>query len=307
VADLDRLTRLFQAIAARDWKAAEDQARQVAAAEERIGHHVAAQRLRGALHHNGSSSGADSTAAAPHVAESSQSGYFLTSALMPVSAERGLGELRLQRAARNTLEEVVEEWQRHEELAAHHIERRTKLLFHGPPGCGKSISARALGRELKLPVYVVRFDAIVGAYLGQTALHLRQVFRFVETTACVLLIDEIDALGKRRGNPLDVGELDRVVIALLQELEHSRPAGLLIATSNIGGQLDDALWRRFDLVLKFPSPSRADLHAFASQRANARQVPLTKQIRKLLARAKSYADAERMIDAGERRRILHGR
>jgi SpoVK/Ycf46/Vps4 family AAA+-type ATPase len=153
-------------------------------------------------------------------------------------------------------------------------------------------------------VYVVRFDSIVGAYLGQTALHLRQVFRFAETTPCVLLIDEIDALGKRRGSPFDVGELDRVVIALLQELEHSHPAGLLVATSNIGQQLDDALWRRFDLVLEFPPPSRAEVLSFITQQANARQLSLPKRLRETMARRRTYADAQRAIDAEERRRIL---
>lgn len=179
--------------------------------------------------------------------------------------------------------------------------------IHGPPGCGKSITARAMGRELSLPVYVVRFDAVVGAYLGQTALHLRQLFRFAETTPSILLIDEIDALGKRRGNPLDVGELDRVVIALLQELEHSNPAGLLIATSNLAKQLDDALWRRFDLVLDFPFPARKDLRSFWSNAAKAKHVKLTNGLRESLARTKTYAEAERLLEAEERRRILSSR
>jgi SpoVK/Ycf46/Vps4 family AAA+-type ATPase len=304
VPDLNRLTKLFQAIAARDWKALEDVARQVAADEERIGHHVAAQRLRGALHENGSAGGLGSVGPISDSTEIGRSTYFLSSALMPVAADRDLSEIRLRGAARTSLREVVEEWLRQEELAARHISRRTKLLFYGPPGCGKSVTARAIGRELKLPVYVVRFDSIVGAYLGQTALHLRQVFRFAETTPCVLLIDEIDALGKRRGSPFDVGELDRVVIALLQELEHSHPAGLLVATSNIGQQLDDALWRRFDLVLEFPPPSRAEVLSFITQQANARQLSLPKRLRETMARRRTYADAERAIDAEERRRIL---
>src|SRR5208283_5165649 len=119
-----------------------------------------------------------------------------------------------------------------------------KILLHGPPGCGKSLTARAIGHELSLPVYTLRFNAIVGAFLGQTAQRLRQLFEFASTTSCVLLIDEIDALGKRRGNPMDVGELDRIVISLLQELEHSEPKGLLIAASNLARSLDEALWRR---------------------------------------------------------------
>lgn len=301
MADLNRLTRLFQAIAARDWPSAEAIATDVANGEEQIGHHAAAQRLRGALHPNGRSSGL--SAMNPEAAPGGSTS-FLSSALSRVAADRSLNDLRLKPTMRKILKEIVAEWLHRDQLVAGHIERRTKLLFHGPPGCGKSITARALARELGLPVYVVRFDAIVGAYLGQTALHLRQLFRFAEVTPCVVLVDEIDALGKRRGSPLDVGELDRVVIALLQELEHSRPGGLLVATSNLARQLDDALWRRFDLVLEFPRPSREELRLFSVQRAKARGVNHAQRFEASLARARSYADVERLIDAEQRRRLL---
>jgi len=184
MADLNRLAKLFHALSARDWGAAEAIALQVAQNEERIGHHAAAQRLRGALHPNGRSSEAAHTG--PPAVEAGASTYFLSSALHPVALDRGLPELRLTSTARAALQDVIAEWSHRDQLAARHLDRRTKLLFHGPPGCGKSVTARAMGRELGLPVYVVRFDAVVGAYLGQTALHLRQLFRFAETTAGTL-------------------------------------------------------------------------------------------------------------------------
>ena len=116
------------------------------------------------------------------------------------------------------------EWNHREKLKDRGIARRSKLLFYGPPGCGKSLTANALATELAIPLFLVRFDAVIGAYLGQTAIHLRQLFQFAETTPCVLLFDELDALGKKRGNPTDVGELDRIVIALMQELEAFPPS-----------------------------------------------------------------------------------
>jgi hypothetical protein len=306
LADLNHLAKLFRAVAARDWNSAVAVAREVASAEERIGHHVAAQRLRGALTSNGHGLRADSVGEGPELSQSGSSTYLLSNALTPIEPGRDFSALRLRRSMRTELVEVISEWRQREKLAARRIKRRTKLLFHGPPGCGKSATAAALGRELGLSVYVVRFDAIVGAYLGQTALHLRQLFRFAEMTPCVILVDEIDALGKRRGNPLDVGELDRVVISLLQELEHSQPAGLLIATSNLAGQLDDALWRRFDLVVEFPRPSAVELRLFSAQQAKARRVALTPRLRKALGHVKSFADAEGLINAEERRQVLKG-
>jgi SpoVK/Ycf46/Vps4 family AAA+-type ATPase len=91
---------------------------------------------------------------------------------------------------------------------------------------------------------------------------------------------------------------------LLQELEHSQPAGILTATSNLAKQLDDALWRRFDLVVELPAPTRAALRAFAYRRARERRVRLTRRLRTALAGAHTYADAERLIDSEERRIVL---
>src|SRR5262249_8721738 len=162
--DLNRLTRLFQAIAQRDWHSADTIASEVASGEERIGHHAAAQRLRGALHPNGRPRPSEADL---EPAERRNSTFFLANALTQVPADRELTDLRLKSRTRSALRELIAEWRCRDQLAARGIERRTKLLFHGPPGCGKSVTARAVGHELNLPVYVVRFDAIVGAYLGQ--------------------------------------------------------------------------------------------------------------------------------------------
>jgi len=111
---------------------------------------------------------------------------------------------------------------------------------------------------------VVRFDAVIGAYLGQTAMHLREVFQFASHTSCVLLFDEVDALGKQRGNSLDVGELDRIVIAMMQELEFFSSPGLLVATSNLPEALDRALWRRFDSTVAFPAPNNTEIQKYGA-------------------------------------------
>lgn len=305
MADLRRLTLLFQALAARDWHAADRAAREIAIGEDQIGHRMASRRLLGALQ----SRAQDATLPDwPRIESHSSTGQaqWLTGALKSLPSDTTLEAVRLQAEARVEVLGVVEEWRRRDALSSRGLARRTKLLFHGPPGCGKSITARALGRELGLPIYVVRFDAVVGGYLGQTALHLRQLFRFAESTPSVILIDEVDALGKQRGNPLDVGELDRVVIALLQELEHTTPAGLLIATSNLASELDAALWRRFDQVIEFPAPTKAGLRAFAAERATARGVSVSERLRAQIRVAKSYADVERSIASEERRLVLKG-
>jgi SpoVK/Ycf46/Vps4 family AAA+-type ATPase len=159
---------------------------------------------------------------------------------------------------------------------------------------------------MSLPIMVVRFDGVVGSYLGQTAARLRELFRYVEAVPSVLVLDEIDALAQRRGNPRDVGELDRVVISLLQELEHSVPQGLVVASSNLPRALDDALWRRFDLVLDFPVPSAKQILAFARKRLSALgDGGSVRNLATVLRRVRSYADADRVVIDMHRRRILN--
>jgi SpoVK/Ycf46/Vps4 family AAA+-type ATPase len=189
-------------------------------------------------------------------------------------------------------------------LSSRGIRRRSKLLFVGPPGCGKSFTAQAIANELGFAHYVVRFDAVIGAYLGQTAIHLRELFRFVSDNPCVLLFDEIDALGKQRGNPLDVGELDRIVIALMQELEFLETPGIVVATSNLPQNLDGALWRRFDLVLHFPRPTRSELLTYTKKILCNFNLNRGGRALRRLGSARTYADAEKLVEAEARSNAL---
>ncbi len=225
-------------------------------------------------------------------------------ALLPVSPVDSLDGVVLPGTLRARLGELLQEWRLRAKLDSAGVVRRTKLLLHGPPGCGKTLTARALGGEMSLPVFVVRFDGVVGSYLGQTATRLRQLFRHAEAVPSVLVLDEIDALAQRRGNPRDVGELDRVVVSLLQELEHSAPRGLIVASSNLPRALDGALWRRFDLVLDFPSPSPTQIASFARKRLASVGGRVGRDLATMLRRTRSYADAERVVMELHRRQIM---
>lgn len=287
------LTTLFRAVAAENFSLATSAALELCKAEETKGHHAAARQLRGAL--KGTSGGA---------VTSHRAAEFLSSALVRLENSVSWDSVVLAPSARIELDGVVKEWNRASELRRRGIFPRSKLLFHGPPGCGKSLTAQALGSALDLPVYLVRFDAVIGAFLGQTAIHLRQLFHFAETTPCVLLLDELDALGKRRGNPLDVGELDRIVISLLQELEHAQPMGVVVATTNLATHLDDALWRRFDLDIPFNRPSKLTLRAFVNGLSKKYDSKFSKEVVDRAVGAPSFAEAEKMAVAEVRRQII---
>lgn len=304
---VDHLAKLLEAVAAQNWLQARAAAGRIVAAEEEKGHHSAAELLRGALQPNGHR---------PRPAEVEETertnGHgtwvgapgFLTTALTRSPDRARLADVQLRTPLEQELRGMLLEWRHRDALMARGVDRRRKLLLHGPPGCGKSFTAVALGNEIGVPTYVVRIDAVVGAYLGQTALRIRELFHFAETTDCVLLLDEIDALGKRRGNQLDVGELDRVVISLMQELEHTQPRGLVIATSNLPQHLDAALFRRFDAVFALPKPTASELARFGRARASAGGAIAPGRASRLVAGAMSYAEAARRLAAEERAIVL---
>lgn len=290
-----KLAELFRAVASSDQAGALAVAGEICRAEDEKGHRLAARILRGALTANRDGAVGQANVTAGGDAQ------MLATGLVRLKSDVPLESIVLSPASRAELSSVVKEWRHARALRVSGIEPRSKLLFHGPPGCGKSLTARAIGHELDLPVYMVRFDAVIGAFLGQTAIHLRQLFSFAERTPCILLLDELDALGKRRGNPLDVGELDRIVIALLQELEHAHPAGIVIGTTNLPKHLDDAVWRRFDLSVSFGAPTRATLLQFARSIARKWNVTLRASALEKAATCKSYAAAEGAVVAEVRR------
>jgi SpoVK/Ycf46/Vps4 family AAA+-type ATPase len=293
-----QLAKLFQAVSGRDLESAEQIAKQITTFEEKKGHHSAAQLLRGSLHSNG----IRGHRAVEQISGVLTNGNFLEAALSRGHSLTRLKDVMLRSACRKALEALINETRHGAYLSSKGITRRSKLLFVGPPGCGKSFTAQAIANELGLPHYTVRFDAVIGAYLGQTAIHLRELFRFASNNPCVLLFDEIDALGKQRGNPLDVGELDRIVIALMQELEFSETQGIVIATSNLPENLDRALWRRFDLILHFPKPTKSELVGY-TKRIRAK-FGLKRRLVKRGIKTGTYADAEKLVEAEARRDAL---
>lgn len=185
-----------------------------------------------------------------------EKGTLLLELFEPVVA---LSEMVVNGPVRDSLERIVEEQRRRDVLMSYGLDPLRKILFCGPPGCGKTMAAEALAKELYLPLVLVRFDAVISSYLGETAANLRRVFDFAASRPMVLLFDEFDAIGKKRDDSEEHGELKRVVNAFLQMLDGSRGDALTIAATNHERLLDPALWRRFDEVIVFPSPSVAQI------------------------------------------------
>jgi SpoVK/Ycf46/Vps4 family AAA+-type ATPase len=161
---------------------------------------------------------------------------------------------------RAQIERVVSEHSQRLKLAKYGYLPKSKLLFWGPPGCGKTLTAHLIASQLGLPLGVVRLNTLITSFLGETASHIQRVFDLAQSTPMVLLLDEADAVAKDRDDSNDVGELKRVVNSLLQAMDSFQSAeSVVIAASNHQYLLDDALWRRFDDVVVFPMPAPAQL------------------------------------------------
>jgi len=168
---------------------------------------------------------------------------------------RDLNDIVLSDENRSALQETLLEQNRADLLMSYGLRPISRLLFCGPPGCGKTLAAEVLATELGLQLATVRFDAVVSSFLGETASNLRKVFDFLVTQKVVALFDEFDAIGKEREDPTEHGELKRVVNSFLQMVDAYRGPSLLVAATNHERVLDRAIWRRFDEVLFFDKPN----------------------------------------------------
>lgn len=168
-----------------------------------------------------------------------------------------LDDLVLPESVRDVIDELVEEQQRAEVLRAYGLEPRHRVLLVGPPGNGKTSLAEAVAEALLLPLVVVRYEEVIGSYLGETAARLAAVFAFARTRRCVLFFDEFDAVAKERGDEHETGEIKRVVSSLLLQVDAVPSHALVVAASNHPELLDRAVHRRFQLRLELPLPGKA--------------------------------------------------
>ena len=228
-------------------------------------------------------------------------------ALIRVFDDRaGLAPPILPSGVHDAIGAIIREHQERERLAARGISPTRSAILVGPPGVGKTLSARWIASALGKPLWVLDLTAVMSSLLGKTGNNLRAALDHAKKHAAVLLLDEIDAIAKRRSDESDIGELKRLVTVMLQEVDQWPDSGLLLAATNHPELVDPALWRRFDLVLKFDSPDASAI-AVAIQRFLGDDLALFESWIDVLAaglQGQSLSDVERSINALRRGHAL---
>jgi SpoVK/Ycf46/Vps4 family AAA+-type ATPase len=168
--------------------------------------------------------------------------------------ETRLSEMILQPELESRLKRILTEQKQQKRLREHNLSPRRKLLFVGPPGSGKTMTAAALAGELHLPLFTTLYESIIGKFMGEKASRFRLVFDAMKLTKGIYLFDEFDAIGTQRMTGNDVGEIRRILNSFLMFLENENSQSIIIAATNHPSLLDNALFRRFDDVIKYKLP-----------------------------------------------------
>lgn len=300
----DILKVLLQSHAEGDEPSFRKAALQLAAAESTAGHVRIAEEIRAII----AKMPATSVRKQGPVLDIAAPRGELTDLLEGGHREERLRDIVLRSETEQTLRRVLSENRSRARLERFGVSPRRRLLLRGPPGCGKTLAAAVLAGEMGLPLMTVRFDALFSRFLGATAVHLRTIFTEMPRRPGVYLFDEFDAVAKARGDSQDVGEMNRVVTAFLQLVDADQSGSLLVAATNHVELLDRAVFRRFDVIVPFDQPTRAQIAQLMKLRLGT--VGLIDKVATRLAQGGvgySFADIARACDDAIRTMALDDR
>lgn len=279
-------------------------AMQVAAHEARQGHGNLAKQLRDLVDEARLLKASKASRPVPFAQPKGELAALISASY----SDTRLASMVLPTALEERLKRIVTEQRQHHRLTKHGLKPRRKILLIGPPGSGKTMTASALAGELTLPLFTVVFDSLITRFMGETATKLRLVFDAMLETRGVYFFDEFDAIGSRRAERNDVGEIRRVLNSFLQFLENDDSDSLIIAATNHPELLDPALFRRFDDVIPYDLPDTSIAEGILKTRLSGFDTKgmRWKQVVEVTSRL-SQAEISRAADEAAKRAILDDR
>ena len=206
------------------------------------------------------------------------------------------------RPVATVLEEVIDERRMEQRLWEAGVRPTNSLLFSGPPGTGKTLAATWVSEQLNFPLLTLDLSAVMSSFLGKTGNNIRTVLDYAKRSPGILLLDEFDAIAKRRDDGLEIGELKRLVTVLLQEIDLWPTHGILISATNHPDLLDPAVWRRFDRVVEFPLPTESELGQLIKQFVPDCIIP--PEVLASLFQGDSFSDVTRAIETANRTALV---
>ena len=206
------------------------------------------------------------------------------------------------------IQQVIKEFLNWDVLLSNGVCPTRRILFYGPPGCGKTLTAQAIASEIGLPLLYVRFDAVISSYLGETASNIRRIFDHAQSDSFVIFFDEFDAIARSRNDKYEHGEIKRVVNTFLQQLDNFKGKSLVIAATNFEDSLDYAIWRRFDSTMRFDMPNNEERVKLFSMGLKQFQGP-THIVSEFLENMSdfSYSDVEQVTNRIKKQCVLDGK
>ena len=276
---------------------------QVAASEARKGHSNVAKQIRSLVERTKiEKNESESASNISMIAEPRGDAAELFDAVV---TDFKLSDLVLPKVEKDRIRRILKEQHHLSEIRSHNLPVRQRLLLTGPPGCGKTMCASILSNELGLPLFVIRLDSLISRHLGESLSKIRLIFDTINQSRAVYLFDEFDSVGFQRDSDGEVGEMRRLLNLFLTYIENLSSNSLVVAATNHGDKLDNALYRRFDDLVEFKLPDEEQIQKIIEIRLASVKTSRLSWVRILkAAHSLSYAEIIRACDEAMKEKII---